>query len=178
MTHLTRDTTRDLVRRLASEIADGLTEAELDAIEARYGFSFAADHRALLRASLPLGRGWPDWRDGDRDELADRLRRPVEGVLFDVEEDIYWHPSWGERPSPTANAVRVARRALATAPQLVPVYGHRYLPGLPGDSGHPVLSVMQTDVIVYARDLGAYLRGERGGSADAEVIVPFWRDLI
>ncbi|MBB5871838.1 hypothetical protein F4553_005217 [Allocatelliglobosispora scoriae] len=176
MTHLTGDIARDLLRRLTAEIADGLTEVELDAIEARYGFVFATDHRAMLRAGLPHGRGWPDWRDGDPDELADRLRRPVEGVLFDVEEDIFWHPTWGDRPTLTADAVRVARRELASAPQLVPVYGHRYLPGVAGSSGHPVISVMQTDVIVYAQDLGAYLRGERSG--DARVTAAFWRDLI
>jgi hypothetical protein len=50
--------------------AAGLTDAEFDAVEHEFGFTFAPDHRAFLAAGMPTGRGWPDWRDPDRGGAA------------------------------------------------------------------------------------------------------------
>lgn len=174
----------DPVTLLPAPLAPGLTEAELSAVEARFGFRFAADHRALLAAALPVGRGFPDWRNGSADELAAALAGPVDGVLFDVEHNGFWYPAWGDRPSGVADALATARRELATVPPMVPVYGHRYLPGVGGPAGHPVLSVHQTDIIVYGADLPRYLRAEFGDAHRAEMVagarptVPFWSDLV
>ncbi|WP_233625125.1 hypothetical protein [Actinoplanes sp. ATCC 53533] len=158
----------------------GLTSSELAAVEQEFGFSFADDHRAFLAAGLPFGRGWPDWRDGDRGQLRERLALPVEGVLFDVAENGFWYEGWGQQPAETAEAVAAARRSLMTVPRLVPVYSHRYLPAGRGTSGHPVLSVMQTDIISYGADLTAYLRHEFGGEPlkPGRATVTFWRDLV
>jgi hypothetical protein len=64
----------------------------------------------------------------------------------------------------------------------VPVYGHRYLPAGAGTFGHPVLSVMQTDIIVYGADLADYIQrefaGQPGFSGQVEATVEFWRDLL
>ncbi|BCJ55157.1 hypothetical protein Asp14428_66320 [Actinoplanes sp. NBRC 14428] len=162
-------------------IRPGLSGAELDAVEKEFGFSFADDHRAFLAAGLPTGRGWPDWRDGDRDQLREKLALPVEGVLFDVLENDFWYEGWGPRPAAPGTALAVARGFLVTAPRLIPVYSHRYLPAGRGGSGHPVLSVMQTDVILYGADLADYLRREFGGAAPAldgvRATVAFWRNL-
>jgi hypothetical protein len=53
------------------------------------------------------------------------------------------------------------------------------VPRLVGTSGHPVLSVMQTDIITYGADLTAYLRHELDGVplAQARPTVAFWKDL-
>ncbi|GGV48209.1 hypothetical protein GCM10010495_77450 [Kitasatospora herbaricolor] len=48
----------------------------LDGVEARFGCRFAADHRGFLGAGLPLGEGWPDWRDGDPVALRGTGTRP------------------------------------------------------------------------------------------------------
>jgi hypothetical protein len=161
-------------------IRAGLTEAEIAGVEQEFGFSFADDHRAFLAAGLPYGRGWPDWRDGDRDQLREKLAMPVEGVLFDVAENDFWYEGWGPQPQEPADAVTVARRFLMTVPRLVPVYSHRYLPAGRGTSGHPVLSVMQTDIISYGANLTAYVRHEFGGEPlqPGRPTVSFWRDLI
>ncbi|MEV0896029.1 hypothetical protein [Actinoplanes sp. NPDC049802] len=182
------DSGAEAVRRLAARgvhIEPGLTGAEFDRIERTFGFAFADDHRAFLAAGLPLdGPRWPDWRDGGPEELRERLGRPVEGVLFDVEHNGFWHREWGERPDGTAAALGAARRHLARVPTLVPVFGHRYLPSGRGSSGHPVLSVYQTDIIYYGVDLLDYLHREfgtapgRNGTDDPEATVPFWRDFV
>ncbi|MFJ3205878.1 hypothetical protein [Streptomyces sp. NPDC086989] len=167
---------------LRAEIGPGLSERELDAVEARFGFTFSADHRVFLAAGLPHGSpSWPDWRNGDPEDLAGRLSQPVEGVLFDVEHNRFWHPAWSHRPAGTYDALQVARSELATVPQLVPIYSHRYLPGTAGECGHPVLSVHQTDIIFYGNDLSDYVRHEFTGQASslpARATVGFWSYFV
>ncbi|WP_441251339.1 hypothetical protein [Kitasatospora sp. McL0602] len=174
---MTRERALALLAVLPVTIGPGLSDAEIEAAEERFGFRFAADHRLFLQAGLPLGRGWPDWRGGDADELRGHLERPRDGVLFDVKHG-FWYPGWGEKPEDRREALRLAETRLGDAPQLVPVFSHRYLPGIAGQSGHPVLSVHQTDIIYYGNDLADYLRHEFGGSASdlgrARASVPFW----
>ncbi|WP_254552196.1 hypothetical protein [Kitasatospora sp. MMS16-BH015] len=179
---LTVDAARSLHRLHGADLAPGLSEQELDVVEARFGFRFAADHRVFLGAGLPLGEGWPNWRDGADSALRDSLERPVEGTLFDVRRNGFWYPEWGGRPEQTEAAVRIATVFLAEVPWLVPVFGHRYLPGIAGQVGHPVLSVHQTDVIYCGADLADYLQHEftrRPAQLDrAHATVPFWSYLL
>ncbi|MEV4344666.1 hypothetical protein AB0J83_09340 [Actinoplanes sp. NPDC049596] len=161
-------------------IGPGLTDAEFASLEREFGFTFADDHREFLAAGLPSGRSWPDWRGPDRAALRERLAWPVEGVLFDVGTNNFWYEGWGARPPTAEDAVVAARSYLLTAPRLVPVHGHRFLPA--GVSAHPVLSVYQTDIIYYGVDLADWLNHEFGlgtaSSAQPRATVPFWRDLV
>lgn len=178
-------------------IGPGLTDAEFARVEGAFGFEFATDHRAFLAAGLPLNvpvtdppgvisayrAPWPDWRDGDPDDLRERLRQPVAGVLFDVENNGYWHESWGDRPAARDQKLQVAQEHLAYVPTLVPIYGHRYLPARRDSAGHLVLSVHQTDIISYGDDLADYVEHEFGQprptTADRpRATVEFWRDLL
>ncbi len=108
------------------------------------------------------------------------MARPVEGVLFDVEQNDFWYDGWGPRPADPAQAAVTAKALLLTAPRLIPVYSHRFLPAGRGASGHPVLSVMQTDVICYGADLLDYLRVEFGGTqaSPCRSTVDFWSRLV
>ncbi len=169
------------------QAAAGLTDAEIGAVEERFGFEFAADHRAFLATVLPTGPGWPNWRRYRDGDLRRRLAWPSEEVLFDVQHSAAWLGGWGPRPASTAEAVAVARARLAAAPQLVPVYAHRYVPSGRTSSGHPVLSVHQTDVVHRGANLVDYLHQEfrtgagldRGGPrSQPPATVAFWRDLV
>ncbi|GIE93195.1 hypothetical protein [Paractinoplanes rishiriensis] len=161
-------------------LSPGLTDAEFDAVEREFGFTFAADHRAFLAAGVPTGRGWPDWRGTDRDRLREQAAFPVEGVLFDVGENEFWYDGWGPRPATADQAVAAARFHLATAPRMVPLFTHRYLPA--GLNPHPVLSIYQTDVVHYGNDLADWLNREFGLGEPAtdrrRPTVPFWRELL
>lgn len=189
----------EAARRLAQigcfPIGPGLTDTEFARIEHDYDFEFADDHRAFLTAGLPLNipaekgqtwrKPWPDWRHGDPDELHRQLGRPVEGALFDVEHGL-WLPAWGQRPADTSKALATARRHLAQAPKMIPICGHRYLPAGHGTHGHhPVLSIHQTDIIIYGTDLADYINNDFSGSgwfisADwtPPTMVPFWSDFL
>jgi hypothetical protein len=194
---LGEEAARRLIQTGQCEIGPGLTGAELARIERDYDFEFADDHRAFLAAGLPLnprkpkvgpggarpGPGWPDWRHGRRRDLRKMLNWPIEGALFDVKYNDRWHPSWSQRPARRSTAVSTARRHLARAPKMIPVYGHRYLPAGRGTCGHPVLSIYQTDIIIYGTDLAEYILSESHGwfiSPDwtPPPMVPFWSDFL
>jgi GDSL-like Lipase/Acylhydrolase family len=118
-------------------------------------------------------------------DLREQLGWPVEGALFDVEHNALWHPSWGQRPTGISQALSTARQHLTRAPTMVPVYAHRYLPAGRGTCGHPVLSIYQTDIIIYGTDLTEYINHEftdsdRFISPDwtPPPMVPFWSEFL
>ncbi|MDG4664670.1 hypothetical protein [Mycobacterium sp. 236(2023)] len=157
-------------------VEPGLTDDEIARIEDTFGFEFADDHRAFLAAGLPVGAAWPHWRDEGRRSLAKRMQLPVEGVLFAVEWSRFWHEPWGPRPAQMKHALRTAKYELERAPQLVPVHAHHYLPAGRGSTGHPVLSVVRTEVVVSAATLADYVDGPTATTATPTV--GFWSDLV
>ncbi|MEV5572330.1 hypothetical protein AB0L06_19980 [Spirillospora sp. NPDC052269] len=179
-------------------IEAGLTDAEFARIERDHDIEFADDHRAFLAAGLPVHqprdeepgtyhaweRPWPDWRNGDPDELREHLDWPVDFLLQDVQQG-HWHSAWGERPDSDEAAGDLARSRLAEVPRMVPVYGHRFLPAGHGTFGHPVLSMWGSDIVFYGADLLDYINREFGephpeypeGWAP-QATVPFWRDYV
>lgn len=175
----------DAARRLDASgtvtIERGMSDEELDRVEHDVSVEFADDHRAFLAAGLPTGGSWPNWRDEGRRSLARRLQLPTEGVLFSVEWDRFWHDSWGRRPAQMKHALRTARYHLERAPSLLPICSHHYLPAGRGSFGHPVLSVVRTDVVVRGADLADYVAAEFGAEEpkvrDAAATVAFWSPL-
>ena len=182
----------------------GLSEGEIDEAERRYGLDFPPDYRLFLRvlhATTPRqigarfveGRGMRaverpaffDWRRDDED-IREALAWPLDGLLFDIENNALWLPSWGPRPDSVPERRGHVEALVANAPKLVPVVGHRYI--VPVEP-HVVLSVYQSDIIVYGNDLRAFLLAELGpelglprddemvASVDASA-VPFWGDFI
>lgn len=180
-TLLTVDEARGLQSMLKDRIEPGLSDAQMDEVEQRFGFEFAADHRVFLTAGLPVGHNWPDWRSGTDEALRRQLDWPVEGLLFDVEHNHLWLKQWGQRPADLAVALTEARGHLLKVQKLVPIAGHRYLPSIRGSWGMPVLSVYQSDIIVYGSDLCVYFHNEFGSKPKIfgpSSPVPFWNRFI
>ena len=142
------------------EFDAGLTDAEVAAVENRYGFRFPPDLREFLQTALPKGPRFPDWRSGDETAIREWLDIPRQGVLFDIEINAFWLEVWGTRPSSVGDALRRGEELLSAAPRLIPIYGHRMMPDEPHQTGNPVFSVHQTDIIHYGFDLADYLRHE------------------
>jgi hypothetical protein len=166
--------------KAASVVFDqGLSDEEIAGVEATFGFRFPPDLRAFLATALPVSGRFPDWRNGDEDELRERLSDPLEGILFDVEFNGFWQPAWPERPDDLEAAKDIVRSLVADAPRLIPVYSHRMMPDRPHEAGNPVFSVHQTDIIYYGFDLQDYLEhefeiGERRPWPDEVREIPFW----
>ena len=145
------------------------------------GVPLAADHRAFLAGGLPVGQGWPDWRSVDTFALRNALSWPIDGLLFDVEHNGYWHAQWPARPGVIADALEVAHVFLRRAPHLVPLHGTYYLPDAVEDAGHPVLDVFRSVVRPLGADLVDWVEQCFGsgvpGRRDPKVTVSFWSDL-
>lgn len=135
----------------------GLTDAELRAAQAHYGITFPPDLARFLQTALPSGERFYNWRVLNAPEIARALAAPIEGLLFDMEHNQLWLEDWGTRPRDLKVARQHAREMLAQQVKLIPIYAHRYMPMLPNTAGNPVLSVHQSDIIVYGNDLADYL---------------------
>lgn len=164
-------------------VEDGLTEVEAKDAEYRFGFHFPPDLRALLQTGLPVGDRFPDWRDGDESRLRGDLAWPLEGMRFDIQHNAFWLSGWGPRPGSLEDAFQLATQAVAKAPPLVPIYGHRYIPTDPARAGNPVFSVYQTDIITSGKDLLSYFSHEFHGVARWHTppldvrLIRFWSEL-
>lgn len=172
----------EAARRLAAvpgvEIGRGLRPEEFDAIEERWGFRFAEDHRAFLTGGLPVGVGWVDWRSTEVHPLRNALNWPIDGLRFDVEHNGFWHPQWPARPTAMPEALALAEMALQRAPQLVPLHGTYYLPA--GGAAHPVLDVFRSSVTPLGADLPDWIEqcfGSGGCAREPRVTVEFWATL-
>ena len=174
------------LNRAGVEFAPGLTESEVQRAEKSYGLTFPPDLRMLLNFALPIGKDWPNWREIHSPAIWKMLKWPYEGMCFDIEHNAFWPQKWGPRPVDLTECFTVAKQRLDTAPNLIPIFGHRYLPDRPGIEGNPVLSVHQTDIIHYGRDLCNYFKNEFHyyfGTAEYEIVGPirrieFWSDII
>lgn len=151
------------------------TRTQIAAIEKRWGIKFPWDYRLFLqlvgtpdRPALKSGfrdsdmievfeaDGWMNWRADDL-SVAERLNWPMTGLIEDTERPWWWTDEWGGwqphewplHPGEAATKILMVARA---APTLIPFYSHRYLlPQPPQESLG--LSVMGSDIIVYAYDL-------------------------
>lgn len=181
-----RDCLPEVISKLVTagvECAPGLTDAEIEDTQTRYGFRYPPDLRHFLQLALPVSDGFPNWRDAPKVELSDWLQSPRDGLCFDVEHNDFWYPSWGPKPEDFTLAIRTARDQVATAPVLIPVYSHRFLPAEPCEPGNPVFSVVQTDIIYYGHDLSSYLAAEFKFTPIAAPpteprTIRFWSDLV
>jgi hypothetical protein len=157
----------------------GYSQAALDLAQEKYDLVFPPDLIALFRERRPL-LGY-DWRTDDA-AIRDMLNRPLEGLLFDVEHDVLWWPEWGERPATAEARKEVLSAVVARAPKLIPLFSHRYIPTEPHQSGNPVFSVHQSDIIYYGANLANYFEREFG-DGDRPLSphirsIRFWSDLV
>jgi hypothetical protein len=181
----------------------GMSEAEIRRAEKTFRLTFPPDYRLFLAALhtpdpemagasfvgsrlVPTtGRQFPDWT-GDPAHIRRSTDWSADGLIWSAEADNWWPTAWGPRPRFARNRAKRIRELVSGGPQLVPVFGHRFLVG-PGDrAGNPVLSIYGSDVIVYAPNLWAYLPLELGlfellAQTPTETNVPaidFWQDVI
>ncbi|MDI1447900.1 SMI1/KNR4 family protein [Polyangium sp. 6x1] len=189
----------------------GLTDAQIAAAERKYGLHFPGDYRTFLRSLHAPDRhmfhaGFADetlvedeapsffnWL-ADDEQIADAIEWPLEGLVFDVLNNSLWRDAWGPHPSDEAEARHRLADVLGRAPCLVPVVGHRYLVEADTPRGYLVLSVYQSDIIIYARDVRTLLLAEladllevphpRGAGSVTEAEwkaakrIPFWGEFV
>eukprot|EP01130_Rhizamoeba_saxonica_P005177 TRINITY_DN2071_c1_g1_i1.p1 TRINITY_DN2071_c1_g1~~TRINITY_DN2071_c1_g1_i1.p1 ORF type:complete len:250 (-),score=54.85 TRINITY_DN2071_c1_g1_i1:123-872(-) len=116
------------------------------------------------------------------------LRSLAEGFHFDIENNGLWKDEWGSMPDDIQQRKNTFDQIFASAPKLIPVYGHRY--AFSSETNCPaVLSVHQSDIIVYGETFEEYLANEFGNEFDlgmnvdkaqctAPSDVPFWGSFL
>lgn len=132
-------------------VFDGTPDPECDLARAT---SATGSEVALREAS-----SFCNWST-DSDDPRRAFEWLVEGLAFDVHNNTLWLPSWGEKPSAREQQTARVRALVEQAPKLVPVYRHRYLLAEPCAAGNPVLSVWQSDIVVYGSNLREYFLAE------------------
>jgi hypothetical protein len=161
-----------------SDWAAGYSREELDRAQEEFNLVFPPDLVDLLRDRRPT-MGY-DWRT-DRKQIREMLDWPLQGLLFDIEQNNFWMDVWGVIPEREAERREIATAAVRAAPKLIPLLGHRYLPADPCEPGNPVFSVYQTDIIYYGADLEHYFQNEFGEWSSLENAayrhITFWSDL-
>jgi len=155
----------------------GYTQTELDDAQDRYGVRFPPDLIELFLDRQPAAAY--DWSVEDH-RIREMLAWPMDMLVFDVEHG--WWLDWGERPSKAEERREIVSQALAEAPALIPLYGHRFIPEVPHLSGNPIFSMHGFDTIYYGSNLENYFAREFGDPREVELgdidrRIPFWSDL-
>ena len=158
----------------------GLSEQEIATIEQHYHVQFPPDYRLFLHMLHCVDRphvgakyvdgktlapitlpAFYDWQK-DTEALQAAYEWLIEGLLFDVQHNALWPQSWGEKPAMADGQETRIRELVSAAPKLIPIFGHRYLLAEPCKAGNPVLSIYQSDMIIYGMDLRHYFLVEFG----------------
>ncbi len=189
----------------------GPSDAEINQVESWWAVRFPPDYRLFLRHLHTMDRAMVGARFVDATQmiptkgpsfytwltdtsaLREAFEWPLEGLLFDLRHNDLWLPGWGARAATLSEGEARIRELVAAAPRLIPIYGHRYILGEPHTSGNPVLSVYQSDIIVYGQNLRSYLLvefaailgispaqnldEEQTGTSAVED-VPFWGEFL
>ena len=165
----------------------GYSQVELDDIQAKWNLRFPPDlvdlyrqrRRVIEHAEIKFGSF--DWLTESEEKIRAAIHWPLEGFLFDVDHGLWW-PEWGEYPAAPDERHEKLRTIFSAAPKLIPIYGHRFIPEVPFESGNPIFSVWQMDVIIYGADLMDYVHHEQSpGLADPLPPVkeiPFWSRAV
>ncbi|WP_069997332.1 SMI1/KNR4 family protein [Cellulosilyticum sp. I15G10I2] len=155
----------DKLKRKGILFAKGLTPEEIDEVQERYNITFPPDLKDFLSSALPLSHNFVNWRDTSKENIASiyaRIDWPLEGMLFDIENNVFWYDGWGEKPDSLEDAFNICKEEFKKVPKLIPICSHRYIPSEPNEAGNPIFSVYQTDIIYYGEDLTSYLEIEFG----------------
>ncbi len=165
----------------------GLSLLERTEIEKKFNITFPIELVRLYSIGLPVSGGFYDWRNTNEDNITrikEVLNMPLQGLIFDLESNNFWCDEFGKKPEDINDARNLLVEHYKRAPQMIPIYGHRYMPFLPNETNIPVFSIMQSDIIYYGVDLVSYLEIEFGLKQYGELIqtnaryVDFWSDLL
>ena len=172
------------------ELLNGLSDEEFKKIEKFYNIKFPKVLRILYKSFLPNFYNWRDFSENNVKKIKNYLNMPIEGILFDIENNGFWMDCFGEKTGNPEQDKAKAEEFFKNAkeeevPKLIPIYSHRYVPSFPDSIDVPIFSVMQTDIIYYGKNIENYFEHEFDNnynpeqeSADLGIIeIPFWSKL-
>jgi hypothetical protein len=119
----------------------------------------------FLQTALPVSEQFENWRQGlytekGANQIENSLDLALHGMLFDLKNNAFWVRGWGEKPNTYEEQEIIVRNKYLSFPKLIPICSHRFIPSDPIESGNPVFSVHQTDIVYYGYDLPTYFSKE------------------
>ena len=162
--------------------AQGVSSSAMQLIEEQLGFTLPPDFKFLFEnVNDPGGVLFP-WSGFSIENYSNQIDRVWSGIAFDIEHNTTWLKRWGDKPNTLREAKEAAQRDFQSWPNLLPIYGHRFLPAEPSLSDTPVFSIVQTDIIYYGMNLADYLLQEFCSPRPASDWVlarkiPIWSDF-
>lgn len=135
----------------------GLTDDEVQRLEAKYGWIFPPDLKAFLQAGVPPT--WHNFHELAKDDIPKGSKKDT------ISGELENHAT-----PPEAAHVELARQH-----PLIPIYGHRMMPSIPCENGLPVYSMHEdcSDNIIYGDNLWEYL--ERDDHIAKGIIPEEWK---
>jgi hypothetical protein len=154
-----------LLRKKGITFEKGLSDKECNDINHMFNINFPPDLNLFLQTALPVSTGFMNWRkalvsDKEKKIITKQLNWPLEGMLFDVENNVFWDKDWGIKPDSFEEQKERVQQNYQKYPVLIPIYSHRYIPSYPSEEGNPIFSVYQMDIIYYGYDLDSYFCNE------------------
>lgn len=152
----------NLSRNMGREIAPpvfgkpGASEADLNQVEAALGFVLPDDLRYLAANTRDPDKQIFGWIHNP-DEVQRFREQVFDGICADITGSLFWLSRWGERPDDASQRLAVFEEDFASWPRLIPLLGHRALAVEPVETGNPVFSIMQTDIICYGNTLSDWV---------------------
>ncbi|WP_196886448.1 hypothetical protein [Aureivirga sp. CE67] len=155
-----------------------LSVSEILEIEKKYKIQFSYEHKEFLKILHCIDKMEPrmlyneekgeyladrpffyNWQK-DEKEIREMLNSPYNNIDVGIQYG-GWVKSWGEKPSTIDEIESVLKEKYKSSPQLLPIFGHRFVVSLPNENYSPVLSIY-TDVIYYGENIKHYLLHEIG----------------
>lgn len=149
----------------------GMQASEIAAAEAAWGTPFPREYRAFLATlnapdrpahwylyqsgeleSVAAGNIFVDW-SASLEDAERAMSKVTRGIVFDVENNALWQDDWGDRPRTEPARAALIAELVRAAPKLIPFHSHRFLVSGLDIEPSPVVSIMQSDIIIYADSL-------------------------
>jgi hypothetical protein len=155
----------EILRNKSIQFENGLTNDEIHNIQEAFNIKFPPDLKLFLQVAQPISDGFVNWRDclssnSSKQKLNHMLDWPLEGILFDVENNEFWIENWGEMPTSYLEKEEIVKQNYIRYPKLLPIYSYRYIPCEPEELDNPIFSVYQTDIIYYGFNISDYFAKE------------------
>ncbi|WP_162300539.1 SMI1/KNR4 family protein [Anaerosacchariphilus polymeriproducens] len=174
-----------VLKEYGVEFEKGLELEEIAEIENLYGIKFPDSLKDLLMTILPISKGFYNWRNKKKDNvmfIKEIIKRPIMNIQ-EMAGEVYWCDDWGDEPETEDEIAKEVRKRIKSAPKLIPIYGHRYMPIIM-DEKPPIISIHDIDVIYYGRDIEDYIEVEFGKKNQSDIdfksikTIKFWTEIM
>ena len=176
------------MRKKGIFFSTGMSEETIKRIEKVYKITFPERLKEFYKIGVPVptcNESFPAWTDFQKknvQKIYDKINKPISSLKLAVMKG-YWVAEWGMRPNDPVCLERKYDQIAKSAPILIPIYSHHYVPVISGVENPPILSAVGQDIVMYGYDLASYLRiiflgqvADYGQTRIAEI--PFWGTVI